>query len=91
MSEGAGRETTEELLRALIEATSRRRSNHGGIEGGGESTNVWRTIALGALSLNMGLLVWGLQALVQLREDVAVLKCEVNPACMVISNGHKPP
>lgn len=91
LGEEYSRENVEQLLRALasvVDSSSRGGGNHGGIDG--DSTNVWRTIALGALSLNAGLLVWGLATLVQLKEDVAVLRCQVNPAfCLKVASGSK--
>lgn len=84
------REDLEQILEVLVsKLQTSKGGNHGGIEG--DASNVWRTVALGALSLNAGLLVWGLATLVQLKEDVAVLRCQVNPSfCMkVASSGPK--
>jgi hypothetical protein len=65
----------------------RKHGNHGGIQT--DPADAWRKIALATLAFNAGMLVWGLATLIELKEDVAVLKCVVNKDYCMVTNGHK--
>lgn len=73
-----------DLVRELLE------SRRGGQSGG--SSN-WKALAivLGVFSsLILAWLAWFSNTVIDTRQDVAVIKCQLNPSCRVVVNSDKP-
>jgi hypothetical protein len=76
-----------DLVKDLLEQASRR--GNGNVNG-----SSWKAIAivLGVLSaLLMTWLAWFSNTVIDTRQDVAVIKCQLNPNCRVVVNSDKPP
>lgn len=63
--------------------------NYGGVNNGGSSKAAWLLFG-GVVTLNITAIGWFALSLIEVRQDVAVIKCQLNPACRVVVSSDKP-
>lgn len=73
----------------MAEKLERLQPNYGGVNNSGSSKAAWLIFG-GLVTLNCAAIGWFASSLIEVRQDVAVIKCQLNPACRVVVSSDKP-